>query len=70
MQQETLRVQCPQCLDIAESSNPGASRWDCPCGYSWVFLGLPALLGVRDHQLCHVHAAALRAVELHLVLGP
>jgi len=28
-------VQCPECLIISTPSNPGASRWDCPCGSSY-----------------------------------
>src|SRR6266536_756255 len=31
-----VEVQCPECLIISESANPGASRWDCPCGCSYV----------------------------------
>jgi uncharacterized protein YbjQ (UPF0145 family) len=31
----TVQVQCPGCLTISTSSNPGASRWDCPCGFSY-----------------------------------
>ncbi len=32
---ETLEVQCPQCLTISKPTERQASRWDCPCGYSY-----------------------------------
>ena len=30
-----MEVQCPECLIIGEVSSPGATGWDCPCGYSY-----------------------------------
>jgi uncharacterized protein YbjQ (UPF0145 family) len=31
-----MQVQCPQCLIISVPRDPGATRWDCPCGLSYV----------------------------------
>ena len=30
-----MQVQCPQCLIISVPRDPGATRWDCPCGLSY-----------------------------------
>ena len=30
-------VQCPRCLHIGQEPNREATRWDCPCGYSYHF---------------------------------
>jgi uncharacterized protein YbjQ (UPF0145 family) len=30
-------VQCPRCLHIGQEPNREATRWDCPCGYSYYF---------------------------------
>ncbi len=43
-----VKVQCPGCLRISESSDPGANRWDCPCGYSYVLRRCSAC-GVVSH---------------------
>jgi uncharacterized protein YbjQ (UPF0145 family) len=31
-----MQVQCPHCLIIGVPPDPGATRWDCPCGRSYV----------------------------------
>ena len=31
-----VEVQCPGCLIITRPSDASASRWDCPCGLSYV----------------------------------
>jgi len=30
-------IQCPACLHISHVADRGATRWDCPCGYSYYF---------------------------------
>jgi uncharacterized protein YbjQ (UPF0145 family) len=30
-------VQCSACLHIGHEADRGATRWDCPCGYSYYF---------------------------------
>jgi uncharacterized protein YbjQ (UPF0145 family) len=35
MSLETVKVQCPKCLTVSRPSDPHATRWDCPCGYSY-----------------------------------
>jgi uncharacterized protein YbjQ (UPF0145 family) len=37
MNGDVAQVQCPKCLHIGQESNRGATRWDCPCGYSCYF---------------------------------
>jgi hypothetical protein len=37
MNGDSTQVQYPKCLHIGQESNPGATSWDCPCGYSYYF---------------------------------
>ena len=30
-------IQCSACLHISHEADQGATRWDCPCGYSYYF---------------------------------
>ena len=48
MNQDVVQVQCPKCLQIGQSSNRRAARWDCPCGYSYYFRRCSAC-GVVSH---------------------
>jgi uncharacterized protein YbjQ (UPF0145 family) len=32
---QIVQVQCPKCLTISQASDPGGTRWDCPCGTSY-----------------------------------
>jgi uncharacterized protein YbjQ (UPF0145 family) len=35
MDKQVVEMQCPHCLLISKSTDPGATRWDCTCGYSY-----------------------------------
>jgi hypothetical protein len=35
MNLKQVEMQCPGCLSISTSSDLGATRWDCPCGFSY-----------------------------------